>query len=395
MAEDNKYSEEEQALKNFLLDIDCLDPLTHWTSKFNLFDILKITRAEIRHSNMLSWLINPNENHGLNDNVIRGFIQYVVTSFCEDEDVFDTLLMDCHDFIIQREWRHIDIVAVSAEEKFVLCIENKIDSGEHDNQLSRYRCSIDETYPDYKKMYIFLSPDGSESSEPEYWCSMGYQDVLDIVENAHKKVKLLPDAELLIDNYVETIRRDIVGDERLAQICSEIYAKHQKALDLIFENKPDRASDVAEIFRKWATEMTEKGELKVVLDKCNKTYTRFKTKGMSELLPDAKEARSGWNTNNHYFYELYNNGGSEFFIQLAFSSKNIPDNLMAMCKRINAYYPSRQQKENWQWCLPFSTKRSKVEDEISEKKIYDQLNKKFDEIKAFEQKLKSQLEQGK
>lgn len=395
MAENNKYSEEEQALKDFLLDTDCLDPLADWTRKFNLFDILKITRTEIRHSNMLSWLINPNENHGLSDSVIRGFIQYVVTSFGEDVNVFDTLLMDCHDFIIQREWRHIDILAASAEEKFVLCIENKIDSGEHSNQLSRYRSIVEETYPDYKKMYIFLSPDGSESSEPEYWCSMGYQDVLDIIEKARRKVKLLPDAELLIDNYVETIRRDIVGDERLAQICAEIYAKHQKALDLIFENKPDRASDVAEIFRQWATEMTEKGELEVVLDKCNKTYTRFKTKRMSELLPDAEEARSGWNTKNHYFYELYNSGGNEFFIQLAFSSKNIPDTLMAMCKRINVYYPSRQQKENWQWRIPFSTKKSKVEEEISEEKIYDQLNKKFDEIKAFEQRLKGQLEQEK
>lgn len=395
MDENNKYSEEELVLKDFLLDIDCLDPLADWTSKFNLFDILKITRTEIRHSNMLSWLINPNENHGLSDSVIRGIIQYVVTSFSEDVDVFDTLLMDCHDFIIQREWRHIDIMAISAEEKFVLCIENKIDSGEHDDQLNRYRSIVDETYPHYKKMYIFLSPDGSESSEPEYWCSMGYQDVLDIIENARRKVKLLPDVNLLIDNYVETIRRDIVGDERLAQICAEIYAKHQKALDLIFENKPDRASDVAEIFRQWATEMTEKGELIVMLDKCNKTYTRFKTWGMSELLPDAEEAQSGWKTKNHYFYEINNNGGNHFFIQLSFSSKNIPDSLKDMCERINVYYPSRQQKANWQWRTPFSTKRSKIDDEVSEEKIYEQLNKKLNEIKAFEQKLKAQLDQEK
>lgn len=392
MAVKNNNNEEEQALKAFLLDIDCLDQLAEWTNKFNLFDILKITRAEIRHSNMLSWLLNPNENHGLNDNIIRGCIQYVVTSFSDDVDVLDTLLMNFHDFIIQREWRHIDLLAISAEEKFILCIENKIDSGEHDNQLSRYRYTLDETYPDYKKMYIFLSPDGSESSELEYWCSMGYQDLLDIVENARRKVKLLPYAELLIDNYVEAIRRDIVGDEKLTQICAEIYARHQRALDLIFENKPDRASDIAEIFRHWATEMTEKGELEVMLDKCNKTYTRFKTKVMSELLPDAEEARSGWKTKNHYFYEIYNIGGNEFFIKLVFSSKNIPDNLMDMCKRINVYYPSSQQKENWQWRTSFTTKKSKLKEEISEDKIYEELNKKFDEIKAFEEKLKSHLE---
>jgi len=394
LADKNKYNEEEQALKDFLLDIDCLDPLADWTSKFNLFDILKITRTEIRHSNMLSWLLNPNENHGLNDSIIRGFTQYVATSFSEDVDVFDTLLMDYHNITIRREWRRIDIMAVSAEEKFVLCIENKIDSGEHGNQLSRYRSIVDEIYPNYKKMYIFISPNGSESSEPEYWCPMGYQDILDIVENARRKVKLLPDAELLINNYVETIRRDIVGDERLAQICAEIYVKHQKALDLIFENKPDRASDVAKIFWQWAMEKTDKGEIIVVLDKCNKTYTRFKTKGMSELLPDAEEEKSGWNTKNHYFYEIINNGGNEFYIQLAFSYKNIPDNLKDMCERINVYYPSKQQKANWPWRIPFRTKHSKIEDEISKEKIYEQLNMKLKEIIAFEGKLKGRLEQG-
>jgi len=385
------YLEEQdgaKALKEFLLDIECLDPLAEWTSKFNLFDILKITRTEIRHSNILSWLLNPNENHGLGDSVIRGFIQYVATTFPEDTDVFDTLLMDCHDFNIQREWHNIDILAVSSKEKFVLCIENKIDSGEHDNQLNRYRKIVEDTYSDYDKMYVYLSPEGVEASEPDYWCSMSYQDVLSIVENARKKIKLLPDAELLIDNYVDTIRRDIVGDERLAQICAEIYAKHHKALDLIFENRPDRASDLADIIKAWAIEKTEKGELEVVLDKCGKSYIRFKTSIMSKILPDTEEANSGWNTKNHYFYEVRNIDGKEFFVQLSLSSKNISDEQREMCNRINEYFPSRQQKENWQWRTPFTTKHSKVDEEMSEDKIYEQLDKKLEEIKTFETKLK-------
>lgn len=234
-----------KALKDFLLDIECLDPLSEWTSKFNLFDILKITRTEIRHSNMLSWLLNPNENHGL-DSIIREFIHYVVTSFSEEADVFDTLLMDCHDFVIQREWRNIDVLAVSMDEKFVLCIENKIDSAEHDNQLNRYRKIVEEAYPDYKKMYIFLSPEGTESSDPEFWCYMSYQDVLGIIENARKKVKLLPD--------------------------------------------------------------------------------------------DQRE----------------------------------------VCNKINEYFPSRMQKENWQWRIPFVTKHSKTDEELTEERIWENLDKKLE-----------------
>ena len=379
------------ALKEFLLDIECLDPLAEWTSKFNLFDILKISRVEIRHSNMLSWLLNPNENHGLGDSILRGFIQYVVTSFSDDTDIFDTLLMDCHDFAVQREWHNIDVLAISANEQFVLCIENKIDSGEHDNQLNRYRRQVEDAYPGYKKMYIYLSPEGVEASDPDNWCSMSYEDVLGIVESARKKVNLLPEAQLLIDNYIDTIRRDIVGDEKLARICAEIYAKHQKALDLIFENKPDRSSELAEIIHAWAAEMTAKGEIEYVPDKSGKTLTRFKTTTMSAILPDAAEAKSGWGTNNYYFYEIRNNDGREFFIQFAVSAKEIPADLRAVCDRINEHFPSRQQKVNWQWRTHFTSHHSKTDEELSEDKIFDQLNKRLEEVRAFEAKVVAAL----
>ena len=368
---------DEEALKNFLLDIDCLDQLDEWTGKFNLFDILKITRAEIRHSNLLAWLLTPYENHGLNDSILKGFVKFAITSLeSKKNELFDTLLMDFASFSVLREWHNIDVLAISDKEKYIVCIENKIDTGEHDNQLDRYQKILTDSYPDYRKTYIYLSPTGAESSIPDTWISMSYIEVIRIIENTCKKTKLLPEAEMLINNYIEAIRRDIVGDERLAKICSEIYSKHKRALDLIFENKPDRASDVAEYFRNWGIQKTKEGEIEIVLDKCSKTYTRFKTPTMSTILPDAEEALSGWNTKNHYFYEIINNGGTDFYIQISFSSKNIPDDLRAICDEINKHYPSRQQKVNWQWRLPFKTKTSKIDFETSEEKIHELLDKK-------------------
>ncbi len=388
MAGNIKMAENEQALKEFLMDIDCLEPLTEWAGRFNLFDILKISRAEIRHSNVLAWLLNPNENHGFGDSIIKGLIQFVVRSAEEEIDIFEIMIMDCHDFIIQREWRNIDILAISMEDKFLICIENKIDSGEQNDQLNKYYSILEDAYPEYKKLFVFLTPDGFESSQPEYWCSMGYQDILEIIEKNRKKVTLLPDAELLVDNYIEILRREIVGDDKLIQICSEIYAKHQKALDLIYANKLDRASEVAQVLKQWATEMSEKGELEIVPDKCVKTYTRFKTKNMSELLPDAEEALSAWSTRNYYFYEIYNNKGNDFAIQLTLNSNyNTPDNLKVMFERINKLIPSKQQKDNWQWRTLFKTKKSIVEDDISDEKIFDQLNQMFKEVQEFEGKL--------
>ena len=97
------------------------------------------------------------------------------------------------------------------------------------------------------------------------------------------------------------------------------------------------------------------------------------------------------NTNNYYFYEIKNIGGNEFFIQMACSSRNIPDDLRDMCNRINEFFPSKQQKENWQWRTHFTSKHSKVDEEMSEEKIFEQLDKKLEEILAFEEKLKEKL----
>lgn len=50
---EEKNLQELQEVENFLEDIECLDELKPWTSKFNLFDVLKLKTFEIRHSNML------------------------------------------------------------------------------------------------------------------------------------------------------------------------------------------------------------------------------------------------------------------------------------------------------------------------------------------------------
>ncbi len=381
----------ETAIKEFLLDIDCLEALSKWSEKFNLFDVLKISRTEIRHSNMLSWFLTPYENHGFGDKILKGFVQYAIKNSPDDEDIFSTLLMDYHDFIIQREWHNIDILAVSDEFKFLLCIENKIDSGEHDNQLNRYQKIIDEYYPDYKKYYIFLSPTGIESTIPEYWISMSYENVLQIIENNINRLEVSNEIETLINNYIEIIKRDILKDEELNKICRDIYLKHKKALDLIYENMPDKTSGLYDIITKWLIEKTNNNELIFDKDFTTKSYIRFRTKEMDNTIPLSDEANSGWKSKNHYFYEIINNRGSEFYMQFVLNGENLTDEQKNIAEKINKISPSKQQKIVWQWRTHFSTKRIKTDDELDEQKIISQLEKLLQEIKAFEASLLDKL----
>lgn len=382
---------EEKIIKEFLLDIECLDALSKWTDKFNLFDVLKITRTEIRHSNMLAWLLSPDENHGLEDKILKGVIQYIVKNFSDNKDVFSTLLMNFHSFVIFREWHNIDLLAVSEDEKFILCIENKIDTGEHDNQLHRYKEIVEKNFPDYKAMYIYLTPQGDESSDSEHWYSMSYQDVLAILERNCKKTDLSADSKFLIENYIDIIRRDIVEDEELAKICRDIYHKHQKALDLIFENRPDKSSELADLIKSWALEKDKNKTIIFDNEHSGKTYIRFRTAEMDKLIPDSKEKNSGWKTPNHYFFEIKNNDGKEFSIQFVLSSENKTEEQSVVFDKINQLYPSKQQKDNWLWRTHFASKHCKIEDDINEEKILDQLDKQLNEVLEFQQNLIIQL----
>ena len=147
--------QERKALNEFLLDIDCLSELTKWQDEFNIFEILKISRTEIRHSNILSWLMTPNENHGMGDNVLKGVFQYLAEIPSNIDASIKLMTMDNYSFSVRREWENIDILVVSDDEKCVVCIENKIDSKENKGskdkkgQLEDYKATIEENYPKY------------------------------------------------------------------------------------------------------------------------------------------------------------------------------------------------------------------------------------------------------
>ena len=60
----------QRALDAFLVDNQELEQLTARLSAFNLFNVLRIDHAEIRHSNVLAWLLTPGESHGLGPTIM-------------------------------------------------------------------------------------------------------------------------------------------------------------------------------------------------------------------------------------------------------------------------------------------------------------------------------------
>jgi hypothetical protein len=75
-----------------------------------------------------------------------------------------------------------------------------------------------------------------------------------------------------LDQYIEILRRYFMGEKELEKLCREIYFKHQKALDLIFEFKPDIYSEISGYLEELIL-----SSLEFELDTSSKTYVRFKS----------------------------------------------------------------------------------------------------------------------
>lgn len=337
--------------------------------------------------------MDPSENHGLGNQVIRGFVQYEAQRFSSRRASFEDLLMDCDGFTVVREWRGIDILATNDADGYVLCIENKVGAREHSAQLERYRSYVQEAYPDYRQRFVFLTPTGADASDPEHWDPMGYDRVLNIINEALGSSSPPDDARLLIGNYVDAVRRDVVNDEEISQICQAIYKKHKQALDLIFEHRPDRAANASAMFRSWVESRAPEHGLALNTKKSQKMNTRFTTKSLSSVFLDAEKETSIWGTRNHYFYEIHlSDDASKFRIQLVFNSTGLSDEQMEFCERVNATtHKAKITKENWTYRTHWTTNYRKLPDDLDEKSLFGALDEMLGRLEEFESDLKKQL----
>lgn len=148
----------------------------------------------------------------------------------------------------------------------------------------------------------------------------------------------------------------------------------------------DARDHVTALIMGWAGVKDETGEIHLNPDCCTKLFTRFTTDVMSRILPDAKDARSGWGTRNHYFYEIVNEDEGKLYLKMALSAENIPEDLKAICEIISEHFPPRRRGKNWKWRVPFSTKRVDVSKSTDEEVICI-LNDLYTETMQFEKQL--------
>lgn len=344
--------EAQDLLEAFICDKD-LKELEQMFGKFNIFDCLKLTRTEIRHSNFLAWLLDPNETHGLKDYFLKEFLKHILKSKkkeiaeinrkeidlknSENPDeiikrtysvptIFDIDYWDMTETEVSRESEYIDILLVDEKNKFVFVIENKIDSCQHSNQLARYRDYVDKQYPNenyYKKIFVYLKPQKEDVEKPYIY--LNYEVVRNtIIEMiGNKKDKMSNEILVAIKHYNEILERDIMNSEdELKKICRQIYRKHKSAIDLINQyGNPKEA--IFEILQ----EILEEQEDLMICSSENNAILCLPAKIKGETLEKLKFGN--WEPNNYIVQLHFMNfkyGHNDLCFEILISPANCKEN---------------------------------------------------------------------
>ena len=230
-------------LDAFLVENEELETLGARLSAFNMFQVLRIEKIEIRHSNVLGWLLSPDGSHGLGNVFLRRFLSRLLL---DNETAPTSLtpsqveLMSFTDIEVLREWQNIDVLVHSGAGRWCLLIENKIRTKERKGQLQRYMARVGQEMPNHEIIPVFLTLEGEEPSDVGQelgFLTLSHAQVLELAEQIIRQhsSRIPDDARTFLDHYLETLRRLTMQDQELVELCKTIYRKHGEAIDLIIE----------------------------------------------------------------------------------------------------------------------------------------------------------------
>ena len=228
---DKEAQEKFNAIKNSVMDL-------------NIFEITGLGNQEIKHSNTLAWLFGDNE-HGLKYQILERFLKFTLENGNNTSKRYENLekylKIQEKNIRVFRESYNIDLLLIDENNKLVITIENKVEADEGEEQLLKYRKFIDDKYKDFKRIYIFLTKDGhppKDKSEQSQWLTATYKMVGDSIEYSLKNNKLSQKANIILSSYVDLLkRRNIVSNEKLQNLCEQIWDKYEKELQILINYK--------------------------------------------------------------------------------------------------------------------------------------------------------------
>lgn len=271
---DEKLVEQVKKLYKELLNEKDFEKLEAELQKPNIFSILGIGRMEIRHSSFLAWLLDPNGSHGLGNRFLIKIMRDLAIEN-NDLDIFEISNLNFNNVEINREMSSydsenkkngsIDLLIDFWSDKLVICIENKIDATDSEEQLEKYKKYIDTTknFKEYKnRIFVYLTPFGDKPKRHKgmEWHTYSYErNIVKHLENI-QEATINSSVKTYISDYLSTLKSEIMGTKDSAtDLASKIYEKHSKIFDFVNENiSKETITAIWDNINKWLKDFAEK-----------------------------------------------------------------------------------------------------------------------------------------
>lgn len=249
---------------------------------FNIFRVLGATYHELRHSNMLAWLLQPEESHGLRDLFLRRWLMRVLNDADEIAGyVPDPAEIDIAQFVkvqVLREWASIDLLMLLDTldgTHWIVAIENKVRATQGKEQLAAYRRRIEDAFPDKEyKLFLFLTKNPEKPKDRAY-ISADYRQVLEVLVECieERRENIGREPSVLLKHYQEILEEAFMDESRVAELARRVYRAHKQAIDTIIEHKPDTIFDLTETLKRKIEQSAP--ALNIVPMKVSKGIVRF------------------------------------------------------------------------------------------------------------------------
>jgi hypothetical protein len=234
-----------EELESLFVNNPDLDQLDAYLNRFNPIRIMRMEGMELRHSNILAWLLDPLESHGLGDRFLKAFVSEALRgeSSKGSPTALDITQADLQDIEVRREWLHIDIFLLSRRNNWAFIIENKFHASQSKGQLAKYikkarsAFAAEEGELDIRGIFLTLHDEEPEDSR---YATIGYDAICDLLSRSMQAEgqALGQEVRVFLAHYIEIIKEAAdMSDEhkKFEQLARSLYRQHRKVLDFIWE----------------------------------------------------------------------------------------------------------------------------------------------------------------
>ena len=179
--------------------------------EFNTFDVLRYADYEIRHSNVLAWLLQPAETHGINGRFLKWFVCHVNAQIkAANGTPLPTDNLEAANVSVERELDYVDITIFFKKEQCLVAIENKTGpaSSGHFNQVRGYEETLRGKYKNHTLKSVLLTTLPMESGDSSDIVQVGWKSVHEAIGSLQKDGKFPPGGvETFVQQYLELLER--------------------------------------------------------------------------------------------------------------------------------------------------------------------------------------------